>query len=318
MSPARHLQYMGAHFVLLAEGKRPAWRGWNQRRPPLQLIDEHASTGRLGIIPASVRAVVVDVDAGTPETVTAATGAPWAVTGTRRGVHLWYDATAAPVSRAPWSMGSTSGDLIGTGYVKLHGDGLEVLAAAIEHRVPAPLQLDLFLRKHPPPPGRKTSSSTKTKAVKPSPFLEEVQPGARKVSLFECVRYWAYAQRMGDDVDAWVERCKAWAVQQRQRFPDTTGFPEAEAEALGYYVGVWTWEHREVWTGHAFDHSPEAQRRAAVKRWHGNARPWTLEQLDERNRAIVKAVTVERRSYRAVAKAFGLSRSSIKNLVRGR
>ena len=64
MSAARHLQYMGAHFVLLAEGKRPAWRRWNQRRPPLQLVDEHASTGRLGIIPASVRAVVVDVDVG--------------------------------------------------------------------------------------------------------------------------------------------------------------------------------------------------------------------------------------------------------------
>ena len=215
-------------------------------------------------------------------------------------------------------MGSTSGDLIGTGYVKLHGDGLEVLAGAIEHRVPAPLQLDLFLRKHPPPPGRKTSSSTKTKAVKPSPFLEEVQPGARKVSLFECVRYWAYAQRMGDDVDAWVERCKAWAVQQRQRFPDTTGFPEAEALEVGYYVAHWWWENRDVARGHNHDHSPEAQRRRIVKRHYGNARPWTLEQLDERNRAIREAVTVGRHSYREVADAFGLSPSTVRNIVRGR
>ena len=118
MSAARHLQHLGAHFVLLsakADGKRPAWEGWPERRPPLRLVEEHAAAGLVGIIPASVRAVVVDVDAGPRETVTAATGEPWAVLGTRRGVHLWYDPPAAPVSRSTWSMGSTSGDLIGTG-----------------------------------------------------------------------------------------------------------------------------------------------------------------------------------------------------------
>ena len=200
------------------------------------------------------------------------------------------DATAAPVSRAPWSMGSTSGDLIGTGYVKLHGDGLEDLADAIEYRVPAPLQLDLFLRKHPPPgsrrrkappPGRE-KSTTGSKAVEPSPFLEEVQPGARWVSLFDAVRFWAYAQHPGDCLDAWVKRCQEWARLQRQRFPDTTGFPEAEALEVGYYVAVWSWEHRrDAPRRHAFDHSSEAQRRRIVKRHHGNARAWTLEQLDE-------------------------------------
>ena len=123
MNAARQLQHTGGHFVLLAEGKRPAWRGWPERRPPLHLIEEHASAGRLGIIPASLGGIVVDVDAGTPETVTAATGAPWAVLGTRRGSHLWYDAPTAPVRRTAWTMGTTSGDLIGTGYVKLHGDG---------------------------------------------------------------------------------------------------------------------------------------------------------------------------------------------------
>ena len=325
MNAARHLQHMGGHFVLLAEGKRPAWRGWNQRRPPLHLIEDHASTGRLGIIPASVGGIVVDVDAGTPETVTAATGAPWAVLGTRRGSHLWYDAPTAPVSRTAWTMGTASGDLIGTGYVKLHGDGLEVLAESIEHRVPAPLQTDLFLRKHPPPGSRKRKAppppgreklTTGSKAV-PSAFLEEVQPGARWVSLFDAVRFWSYAQRLGDDRDAWVKRCKAWAVQERQRFPDTTGFPEAEAREVGYYVAVWTWKHREeVWTTPTFDHSPEAQRRRIVKRWHGNARGWTLEQLDERNRRIVAAVAGGR-SIREVAKAFGLSRSTVGGIVRG-
>ena len=136
MNAARHLQLMGGHFVLLAAGKRPAWRGWNQRRPPLRLVEEHAAAGLVGIIPASVRAVVVDVDRGPRETVTAATGEPWAVLGTRRGVHLWYDPPAAPVSRSTWSMGSTSGDLIGTGYVKLHGG--RAGGAGGCHRAPGP------------------------------------------------------------------------------------------------------------------------------------------------------------------------------------
>ena len=322
MSAARHLQLLGAHFVLLAEGKRPAWWGWNQRRPPLQLVDEHASTGRLGIIPASVRAVVVDVDHGPRETVTSATGAPWAVLGTRRGVHLWYDAPAAPVSRTAWSMGSTSGDLIGTGYVKLHGDGLAVLAGAIEHRVPAPLQLDLFLRKHPPPKsttggGPCNPSTCRSKAVEPSPFLEEVQPGGRWESLYGAVRFWVYAQHPGECLDAWVKRCQEWARLQRLRFPNLTGFPVAEADRCGRKVAVWTWEHRDAPPRHTFDHSPEAQRRRIVKRHYGNARPWTLEQLDERNRRIVEAVTVGLRSYREVAKVFGLSPSAVKNIVRG-
>ena len=212
-------------------------------------------------------------------------------------------------------MGSTSGDLIGTGYVKLHGDGLAVLADAIEYRVPAPLQPDLFLTALPPEP---PESSTAFAPVRWSAFLEEVEPGAREVSLFHAVRFWAYAQRMGDDLDAWVKRCRVWAVLQRQRFPNLTGFPEAEALEVGYYVAVWSWEHRrEIRRKHHFDHSPEAQRRRIVKRWHGNARPWTLEQLDERNRAIVEAVTVGLRSYREVAKAFGLSPSTVKDIVRG-
>ena len=314
MNAARQLQHRGGHFVLLAEGKRPAWRGWNQRRPPLRLVEEHAAAGLVGIIPASVRAVVVDVDHGPQETVTAATGEPWAVLGTRRGSHLWYDAPAAPVSRTAWTMGTASGDLIGTGYVKLHGDGLEVLAESIEHRVPAPLQPDLFLTALPPDPPESSSTFV---PVAWSPFLEEVQPGAREVSLFHAVRFWAYAQRMDDDVDAWVKRCKAWAVQQRQRFPNLVNFPRAEAEAIGYYVGVWTWEHREVWTAHNYDHSPEAQQRRAVKRWHGNARVWTLAALDQRNRRIVEAVTVGLRSYREVAKSFGLSCSQVARIVRG-
>ena len=184
---------------------------------------------------------------------------------------------------------------------------------SIEYRVPAPLQLHLFTGTTTAGRGK---STTEGKAVEPSTFLEEVQPGARWDSLFEAVRFWAYAQHPGDCLDAWVKRCQKWARLQRHRFPNPTGFPEAEAARCGKKVAVWTWEHRDAPRRHAFDHSPEAQRRVAVKRWHGNARPWTLEQLDERNRAIVKAVTGGR-SYRAVALAFGLSRSQVARIVRG-
>ena len=55
-----YLHGAGAHFVLCA-GKRPLWRRWQKRRPPLDICLTHPE---IGLVPFSVGTSALDVDVG--------------------------------------------------------------------------------------------------------------------------------------------------------------------------------------------------------------------------------------------------------------
>lgn len=56
-----YLQNRGAHFVL-CDGKRPVWKRWQKRRPPVAVVT--ADPGNVGIMPASIDTSALDVDRG--------------------------------------------------------------------------------------------------------------------------------------------------------------------------------------------------------------------------------------------------------------
>lgn len=64
------------------------------------------------------------------------------------------------------------------------------------------------------------------------------------------------------------------------------------------------------------DTSPAAQQRRAVKRWHGNARKWTLiVAIPRRNRRIVHHA-LDGGSVRVIALVMGLSKSHVHRILR--
>ena len=65
MSALEALHTRGAHFVLCRGDKQPLAVGWQKTRPGLAVVEAHAEAGGLvGVIPASLGCVVVDVDEG--------------------------------------------------------------------------------------------------------------------------------------------------------------------------------------------------------------------------------------------------------------
>ena len=123
------LHAAGGHFVLCNAAKRALFEKWEQPpRPALAAVLAH--NGRLGLIPASIGAVVVDVDLPGPEALAAvvdALGEPplHHPSGKPGRSHLWYRAPAGEVRNAEWQFGQTRGS---NGYVILWDPALVVAA----------------------------------------------------------------------------------------------------------------------------------------------------------------------------------------------
>ena len=101
----------GGHLVLCHPDKRPLHKNWQHKPPALEAVLNHS--GPVGIIPASIGAVVVDVDKGPHSTVIGALMAePFAIVPTRRegGKHLWFRSDES-LGNKQWSIGDAAGDV---------------------------------------------------------------------------------------------------------------------------------------------------------------------------------------------------------------
>ena len=121
------LHAAGGHFVLCNAAKRALFEKWEQPpRPSLAAVLSHK--GRLGLIPASIGAVVVDVDLPGAEAVAVeALGEPPLrhPSGKPGRSHLWYRAPAGEVRNRDWRFGQIRGT---NGYVILWAPSLVVAA----------------------------------------------------------------------------------------------------------------------------------------------------------------------------------------------
>lgn len=304
----------GAHFVLLRDNSLPAWKGWPDRRPGLDVVLQHDQP--LGIVPASIDRLVVDVDSGDANRLWTTTGQPLAALPTRRGVHGYFDASPEAFNRRTFDAGYAKGDVIQgpRAYVKLHHDGDVVLAKTLGTGRHARLDLQLEMFAPAEKPRKVPEKATRTKEgtrqdIATSVILEEVLPGARYLSLYDSVRFWAYAQDRGTDYDAWIARCQSWARHERLRFRDLTDFPEAEANRIGYYIGKWVWTE---YTGHRkHDHSTEAQRRRGLR--SGKSR----RQRMETRKALAISMKAQGYPNRDIAEVLGTTTRTVRTYLRG-
>ena len=126
------LDERGAHFVLCRYDKRAIAKEWQKSAPDLRCVEAHVADGGLvGVIPASLGCVVIDVDDGGAdgvERVISVLGKPIAVLPTRRadGFHVWYRAPCGTVRNRKWGLKGAVGDVRGSnGYAILwDSDGL--------------------------------------------------------------------------------------------------------------------------------------------------------------------------------------------------
>ena len=229
----------------------------------------------------------------------------------RGGAHLYYGDDEARGNQN-WQLGDCSGEVRGArGYLILHNGGAHRLARAIQSGP----QLNLFpfpaelMREHEAE--LIVPAVHQLHAVEPhgqaSLTLEGVYSGARNKSLFLVVRTWAYKQRRGTDLSAWLGRVRAFTLQSNERLPDPLS--EREAVATGYSVATWVWSaFNEIKPSKGkgpLDHSSIAQSWRGT--WSGEARRRVTA---DRDKAITKAIE-SGRTYRAVAAQFGLSVMSV-------
>ena len=99
----------GAHFVLCGADKRPKAKAW--QKTPARLEATLGHKGPVGVVPASIGCVVVDVDEGGAPAADAAItqlGTPLAKVPTRRtgGWHLWFKSREADsIGNSAWRDG---------------------------------------------------------------------------------------------------------------------------------------------------------------------------------------------------------------------
>ena len=139
----------------------------------------------------------------------------------------------------------------------------------------------------------------------PSIDLEKVGPGNRNNSLFDVVRFWAYAEVKPVSMHEWHEQVRVYAQARNVNF--RRPLPVEEVDKLALSVSTWVWSgggpksHR-TWTS-------EQRRRGGIT-WGRMRRHDNL----ARDRAIVRAVRGGM-SMRQVARQLGLSARAIHHIV---
>ena len=271
----------GAHLVLCRPNKRPIWPRWNKRRASGEVAEVHRrECGPVGIIPWSLRATGLDVDAGDPSDLFAEYR-PWALLPTRRkgGQHAYFD-DGEPRPNSTWAARGCSGDVRGgSGYLILHDDGPEILVEALARRVEGerPWPRDLFelvglapfrVRGPVEPVCLVDTAAALNRSALIELPLEQIQVGARHPALWDQCRFWAYRQSKGTSLVNWKARVFAYALRQNERFPRPFSQSEINDEVarLAWSIASWTWD------GHGpIDHGPGSAIAARYRRRKGQA-----------------------------------------------
>ena len=123
------LYKLDAHFVLADSTKRPVHPAWQKQAPELSAVLAHH--GLIGVIPASLGAIVLDVDSGGESAAAALIEQTNGFYhGTRRddGFHIWQKrGEGVPGANAKWAFRGGDGDIrCNAGYVVLW-EPMEVL-----------------------------------------------------------------------------------------------------------------------------------------------------------------------------------------------
>ena len=222
-----------------------------------------------------------------------------------RGAHAYYQDNT-PRGNKHWQAFGCRGEVRSArGYLRLYEGGAERLASALRLTPSgtAPFPDDLFEAMGVEAPRMLPVEAPRVFRVKAPddlPDLATMLPGGRNNALFDCVRFWSYAQDKAPNLDAWADRVERIASQGNERFPVPLAAGEVNRPA--WSVASWTWAG-----GGPMDHTPATQCRRGLK--SGRVRRAATR---ERDRAIVEAVEAGQ-SMRSVAKAYGLGALLVNN-----
>ena len=298
----------GAHLVL-CDGKKPIWAQWQKRRPRLDVVLHHGDD--IGLVPYSLKTSALDIDTGDVGELIAE-HVPLTTLASPRGRHCYFP-DSEPRANSRWQWRDNAGDVRSAkGFLRLYPGGPEKLADALARggdwadSFPA----DLFAAAGVDAPlEAKTGKPQvyKTKVPKNLTPLEQAHVGIRNNTLFDHTRFWAYLTPKPATLDEWKEDVFVQAMSFNTRIPLLLG--EAEVAKLAWSVTSWTWSG-----GGPLDHSPMAQRRRAVKRWHGDAKPETLAFIEARDAAILDMIR-DGHSQVATARFFKLARCAVQNVI---
>ena len=296
----------GGHFVIL-DGKKPLWKAYLKRRPALETV---LHSPELGIVPWSLGSTALDVDRGEPVQL-CLFHPPLVVlaSGQDGRCHLYYRDTE-PRRNGNWDAFSCGGQIRGAnGFLRLwHPQSSVDLLFALAHNpdrcmFPAEVIQGPGAKRYRPPaePGEPFTRQVALPAID----LGKVEPGNRNNSLFDVVRFRAYAADKPASMYDWDEWVRVYAQGRNLEF--RRPLPVSEVDKLALSVSTWVWSgggpaHHGMWT-------PEQRRRGGIT-W-GRMRRYENRERDE---AVVRAVRGGM-SMRRAARRFGLSVGAIHRIV---
>ena len=343
----------GAHYVLLnKDSKTPIWKAYHKpkNRPALHQVLNHLAQGKpVGVIPASINLLLLDVDQVSPQGLQSflelhppAYSHPSATPG---HYHLWYHSAQEYRSknRVHIAAHQLTCDVrsANEGYAVLY-EPENLLQALRQHRdarawLPDPNGLYYKLRPYlPPPPRRKRSRAAQqpqqqkmlamTSSQQPKPLpspppeafalatIQATQKGARNITLFDQVR-WTYRKLHRNDATTPELTQQDWTddiIDTAIRW--NARFPEplspAETAKTAVSIANYLWHHPSHGRkSYLSDTDPATQRSRQQKQ---------AQSRRARNRPrdrLIEALYNEGLPQRAIAQRVGLTPGRISQLV---
>ena len=252
---------MWCSLRLLAD-KKPLWKGYLKRRPALETVLHSAE---LGIVPWSLQNTALDVDRGEPVQLCFFHPPLVALASARADhCHLYYWDTE-PRRNGNWDAFGCGGQIRGAnGFLRLwHPQSSVKLLFALSTTPIRARSLSISSRRrrrrntaHP------TIQPSRTPGAWPCRASTWARSGSATAtnSLFDVVRFWAYAEAKPESMHDWHERVRVYAQTRNVDF--RRPLPVREVDKLALSVSTWVWSgggptHHRTWT-------PEQQRRGGI------------------------------------------------------
>ena len=195
----------GAHLLLCGADKRPIAKAWEQHPANLDaVIAHHHGGGLIGVIPASVNAVVVDVDDAEAPAPPLGTCVLQNATRREGGRHFWYPAPSGGANNHKWKHGDVR---CSNGYVILW-DVNSVVACVIGNYFTMSDAPDLS--KLPDPIKAKAPNGRRLKGAE---AIAATPPGARNET---CFREVCFAIERGEDLEPLRKAAIAVGLSERE------------------------------------------------------------------------------------------------------
>ena len=155
-----------------------------------------------------------------------------------------------------------------------------------------------------------TSPRGDDKATVTAGFPLPAQESSQPQSLFDCLRYWAYAHVAdAGDAESWQEAVQRQAVVMAASVPDPENYTPARIATTARSVSAWTWERRDAFTGGRRDVD------AATQAWRARRRAEAVWETNAGRDAEIVRLSLAGYSQRVIARSVGVSPMTVNRVL---